>query len=1156
MIVFGLLVLSALRVSGQVSLIREKTINILASSSDTINLDTLSIIKETFFIKQNNLQLDSTQYTLLAAEGNLILKKTVPRGNITVRYAVYPYLFTQIHSHKNQETFTTSPKQALNPFLYRPQNRKMEDPFGTGGLTKSGSLSRGISFGNSRDVSVNSSLNLQLAGKLSDNLDLLMVATDDNLPIQADGTTQQLQEFDRVFIQLTSKSSKLIGGDFFTVRPNSYFMNFNKRGQGLNVTAAIPMVRLPKDKLIVGGSIAISKGKFSRNVIQGVEGNQGPYRLRGAENELFIVILSGTEKIYIDGKLLLRGQENDYIINYNTGELIFTAKQLITKDIRIVVEFQYSDKNYSRSLAHGSVEYKKEKSVLRFNAYSEQDSKNQPLQQALTNDDKLTMAEVGDTLLNAIIAGVDSVAFSGDLVLYKKIDTLVNAVIYQDVYVYWTTADSAHFRCRFSYVGSNKGNYIQFSSAANEKTFKWVAPIGNVPQGDYEPVILLTTPKKKQLVTLGGDLNFIKNTVIKAEVALSNNDLNTFSPYDHLDNQGYGAQFSIKNKQKIKDSLIMAIEGNYEFISHYFSPLERYRPVEFERDWNLGSQGQDVLFPQQQHIGKAAINFNKSGFGNIGYGFSAFLQGLDYSGIKHSMNTAIRKKGFSIIAKGSLLNSTGLYGKTNFIRQRVDVSQKIYKQVSISAYEDQEINTINKPNSDTLKSISRGYLEWQGAINVADSSKKSFTIFYKQRTDQLPNINFLTRATFAENIGGVFTAHNNPNHLLRLTTSYRKLSITSPLLTVEKPDNTLIGRLEYSMRMWKGIITGSTFYEVGSGLEVKKEYTYIEVTSGQGSYVWTDYNNDEVKQLNEFEIAVYSDQANYIRVYTPTNDYVKVYTNQFSQSLNIRPSVKWGNTKGVRGFIGKFSNQASYRVERKTQDKNFIAPVLTSLNDMSDTALVALNATARNTIAFNQLSSKYGFEYTWQETIGKSLLTNGLDARGNTFQEGKVRWNITSTLSIQGFYRDGYKNSYSEYFQSKNYRIHYYDAEPKLNIQPAATTRVSFSYRYSKKQNTPDLGGEQATVQKVGAELKLSKLSKGSLVAEGNWVNIHYTGVESSSIGYDMLEGLKQGENFTWKLSWQKSFAQNLQLTIGYEGRKSPGNKFIHVGSAQVRAIF
>jgi hypothetical protein len=389
-----------------------------------------------------------------------------------------------------------------------------------------------------------------------------------------------------------------------------------------------------------------------------------------------------------------------------------------------------------------------------------------------------------------------------------------------------------------------------------------------------------------------------------------------------------------------------------------------------------------------------------------------------------------------------------------------------------------------------------------------------------------------------------------------VTASYRNLNIISPQLISLRPDQTVVGRLEYNMRLLKGMITGQTFYEAGSGLEVKKEYSYLEVPTGQGTYSWSDYNGDGVKQLNEFEVAVYTDQANYIRVFTPTNEYVKVYTNQFSQSLNLRPAVSWSNSKGVKGVIARFSDQAVYRVERKTQSSDAFNAFFPTLNDVNDTALVSLNATVRNTISFNQLSSKFGLEYTWQEVSGKSLLTTGLDSRSNTFNEGKVRWNITKALLLQMYYRDGYKRSGSEYFSAKNYRIHYYETEPKFSIQPGTTFRVSFSYRYAQKQNTPDLGGESATLQKFGTELKFSKLSKGSFLAEANFIDIQYNGVESSAIGYDMLEGLRKGKNFTWKMSWQRSLATNLQLTIGYEGRKTPGANFIHTGSAQVRAIF
>ncbi|MBK7869907.1 MAG: hypothetical protein IPJ74_04060 [Saprospiraceae bacterium] len=123
-------------------------------------------------------------------------------------------------------------------------------------------------------------------------------------------------------------------------------MNYFKRLQGASVSNTS---QLGKGTLSTSGSVAISRGQFARNQIQQQEGNQGPYKLTGSQGEQFIIILSGTEKVWLDGQLLQRGIEDDYIIDYNTGEIIFTNKRLITKDSRIIIEFEYSDQNYLRS---------------------------------------------------------------------------------------------------------------------------------------------------------------------------------------------------------------------------------------------------------------------------------------------------------------------------------------------------------------------------------------------------------------------------------------------------------------------------------------------------------------------------------------------------------------------------------------------------------------------------------------------------------------------------------------------------------------------------------------------------------------------------------------------------------------------------------------
>ena len=141
------------------------------------------------------------------------------------------------------------------------------------------------------------------------------------------------------------------------------------------------------------------------------------------------------------------------------------------------------------------------------------------------------------------------------------------------------------------------------------------------------------------------------------------------------------------------------------------------------------------------------------------------------------------------------------------------------------------------------------------------------------------------------------------------------MDVFDTILMNQKPENSLIGRVEYNFKAWKNALQWSTFYEVGSGLEQKREFLYIEVNSGQGIYTWIDYNEDGIKDLNEFEVAQFIDQADYIRVFVPSNTYVNTYSNEFNQSIYWRPERIWTKKKGFLKFMSRFSDQARFRIE-------------------------------------------------------------------------------------------------------------------------------------------------------------------------------------------------------------------------------------------------
>ena len=65
-----------------------------------------------------------------------------------------------------------------------------------------------------------------------------------------------------------------------------------------------------------------------------------------------------------------------------------------------------------------------------------------------------------------------------------------------------------------------------------------------------------------------------------------------------------------------------------------------------------------------------------------------------------------------------------------------------------------------------------------------------------------------------------------------------------------------------------------------------------------------------------------------------------------------------------------------------------------------------------------------------------------------------------------------------------------------------------------------------------------------------------FDGNPNSPVGYQMLEGLQEGTNYTWTFLWSKKLNSYLNLNLNYKGRKSLNSKTIHTGSINLKAIF
>nr|HMU02749.1 hypothetical protein [Saprospiraceae bacterium] len=280
-------------------------------SSCTVKLDEKTIIPNNVLITSANDTITAFQISNNSIVFDQNVCDSLLNKSISVKYRTFTFDINRPYFVVDSTALEFKERPLITGYEYRPNDNK-NALIESKGLDYKGSFSRGLSVGNSQSLVLNSNFDMQLIGDLGNGLKVVAAISDENLPIQAQGNTQQLQEFDKVFIQVSKDKTSIIAGDYELRKPNSYFMNYFKKLKGVSLASTITTSK--NTEVYSKGSFAISRGKFARQPLVTTEGNQGPYRLQGNNGERFIIVLAGKEKGFYNGILLKRGFDYDYII--------------------------------------------------------------------------------------------------------------------------------------------------------------------------------------------------------------------------------------------------------------------------------------------------------------------------------------------------------------------------------------------------------------------------------------------------------------------------------------------------------------------------------------------------------------------------------------------------------------------------------------------------------------------------------------------------------------------------------------------------------------------------------------------------------------------------------------------------------------------------
>lgn len=1090
---------------------------------DTTLFDSVPINPQNFRVFSGHKKiLDTTEYQILYKNAILIINSKKYR-EIILEYFRYPSFITKVYSLFDKRYIVPDYNGKDQRYRLRARKKTRELTL-LDGLKTSGFINRGIASGNNQSTVANSSMNLNVEGKLSENVSIKAHIFDTNIPLQNNGYSQSITDFDRIFMEIYSKEWLVKAGDLRLQNDKSYFLTFEKQAAGVEVAAKLT------DKSTLSVSGAVVRGQFGAHNFVGIEGNQGPYKIFGPNNEPNFVVIAGSEKVFVNGSQIARGADHAYVIDYSIGEIQFNTTFPVTNDMRVRVEFQFSNRNYTRFVSYEKATYKTEDLEVSGYFYNENDVKNQPIQLNLTENQRQILSEAGNDLSLMVGESASPHQFDEAKILYKK-----SRIGSEEIFEYSTDENEELFLVTFSKVGENQGDYSIGQTYANGNVFVYVgANLGN-----YHPIVRFNAPTKMQLAVLNTSYSPSEKTQFASEIALSNHDQNLFSNIDNNQNKGVAAklhweQLLIDTRWKLNSQI------DYLFVHENFSTIQRFQAVEFNRDWNLVDPTGN-----QQQVG-IDLNLNNNTY-KLNYSFQQLKFSEAYRGEKHSLHTEGRFGKTSFFARSSFLSNDSKKQNNTFLRTKAWVERSFSNTLWMGGFLELEANDGKIKSTQEAIATNHRFKEYEGYLGIGDSTRTFAKLGFNYRKNDSIRSAVLTkinhRKTYYLDTKIIQAKSSN----LSLYANYRET-----VHAFSANENSLNSKIQYHQRLFKNGVTIGSAYETFSGNVAQQDFIYVEVAPSQGFYTWIDYNDNGIQEFDEFEISEFQDQANFLRVPLPNLRFIATQSAKIKQSVTINAS-QWRTKKGLKKVLSHFYNQLflSSLNEQKRSHRSF---VLNPFNNQREFP-IRNRFSIKNNLYYNKGLERFSTTYTFMKAENKQQYIIGSQETRTRYHQVDFQHKIGEFWRINWLAEFSKNQVVTENFVNRNYAIEMLGLQPKLSYVLNNDNRFFLLYRNNYKENTFS-NVEKLKQQRMGLEYLYTRTSKTQFNLGITIFFNNFTGNSNSPVGYQMLEGLRAGTNYTWAFLWSKKINSVVNLDFNYRGRKSVNSNTIHTGTINLKAIF